>query len=155
MYVGAPTLCLHVKDLSKSIEFYEALGFSLRPGPEEALGVSAKLTQGTFAIFLMTFGSDSITFRGIDAFEIQQDLEAKGLNCLGDPLRQDDGGSQWLTEDPSGFKLFFNTHKHEMTPEFQQTKINQLLEDTEQNLRNLEASSECMNAYHEFLKTMK
>ena len=154
MYVGAANLCLRVTDLEKSIRFYAALGLSQVDG-EGVAGVSAVVRRGNFSIFLMLmFGEDSLNFRGADAFDIYEHLRGKGLELKGKPERYTDNefgddGTAWMTYDPDGHGVYFNTHLRETTPEHRQERVRQLLQDTEQDLSDLGASTECLDAFRE------
>jgi len=156
MYVGQATLCLTVKDLEESLRFYEALGLK-QVDNIGAAGVSALVHRGNFSIFLMTFGQDSLNFRGADAFDVHENLQGKGLELEGEPERytnSDKGGedgTSWMTYDPDGHGIFFNTHLSETTPDHKQAMVNGLLHNTEKDLVDLGASEECLRAFRELL----
>jgi catechol 2,3-dioxygenase-like lactoylglutathione lyase family enzyme len=155
MHVGAGNLCLRVTDLEKSIRFYAALGLSQVDG-QGVTDLSALVRRGNFSIFLMTFGEDSLNFRGADAFDIYEHLRGKRLELKGKPERytseeRGEDGTAWMTYDPDGHGVFFNTHRRETTPEHRQERVCQLLQNTEQDLVDLGASAECLDAFREVL----
>lgn len=156
MHVGAGNICLRVTDLEMSIRFYEALGLSLVEGAGVP-DLSALVRRGNFSIFLMkNFGEDSLNFRGADAFDIYEHLREQGLELKGKPERytneeRGEDGTAWMTNDPDGHGVFFNTHVRETTPEHRQERVRQLLHDTEQDLVDLGASAECMDSFREVL----
>ena len=154
MHVGAGNICLRITDLEKSVRFYEALGLSRVEGfgmPEGVPGLSALVRRGNFSIFLMKdFGEDSLNFRGADVFEISEHLRKQGLELKGKPERSSsEDGTMWMTYDPDGHGIFFNTHLRETTPEHRQERVRQALQNTEQDLVDLGASAECLFAFRE------
>lgn len=144
MYAGTVSVCLRVEDLQASVQFYEALGFSEVPGGMD--GQSAVMHRGSARLFLMNFGVDSLNFRGADAFEVRAHLERSGVAAPGMAERQDDGGTQWLTEDPDGHVLFFNTHAREMTAAHRQGEVARILAAAVQDLSDVGADSDCIEA---------
>ncbi len=137
-FAGSASLCYRVDDLDRAIQFYSALG--LKVVPEVGLpGQSCLVRRGGFSIFLMTFGVDSLNFRGIDAFDVQAQLSAAGVSINTDaPTRNPDGGSTWLFNDPDGHGVFINTHGHEMTDAHRSQKIVEVLRAALQDLTDLE-----------------
>ncbi len=102
MYVGSGNLCLRVENLERSIRFYEALGLKM-VSSEGAPGLSALMRRGNLSIFLMkNFGSDSLNVRGADAFDVYEHLCSEGLEPTSKPGHQEDGGTNWMTQDPDG-----------------------------------------------------
>jgi catechol 2,3-dioxygenase-like lactoylglutathione lyase family enzyme len=166
MFVGKATLCLRVKDLERSIRFYEALGMqALRvgqrgdgswaaagvrrcglPAPLGDVAVSPYFDAGALDIYLMCgFGGDSITFRGADVHEVREHLRREGWKLEGEPKPS----WGWSTWDPDGHGLFFNTHVEDTTPEYREAKVSELLRSTEWNLLDLGASEECLRVFRE------
>jgi len=154
MHVGAGNICLRVTDLEVSTRFYEVLGLSRVEGAGTP-GLSVLVRRGNFSIFLMeNFGEDSLNFRGADAFDIFEHLREQGLDLKGKPERytseeRGEGGTAWMTYDPDGHGVFFNTHLRETTPEHRQERVSQVLQNTEQDLVDLGASEECLLALRE------
>jgi catechol 2,3-dioxygenase-like lactoylglutathione lyase family enzyme len=145
-YAGSPFLCLRVNDVEKSVRFYEALGLTVtRREPQ-----GATVRRGNFSIYLMGFDSvDCINFRGADAFEVQEQLRKNGIEAPGKPEHTRDPGTSWMTEDPDGHKIFFNTFQSELTPAARQTRVGELLRWTEQDLVDWDASEELLQAFRE------
>ena len=144
MYTGTVSVCFRVEDLQAAVRFYEALGFSEVEGG--MAGHSAVMHRGSARFFLMNFGVDSLNFRGADAFEVRAHLERAGEHASGTAERQDDGGTQWLTEDPEGHVLFFNTHAREMTAEHCAGEVARILAAAVQDLADVGADEECIAA---------
>jgi hypothetical protein len=119
--------------------------------------LSAYVRRGNFSIFLMTFGQDSLNFRGADAFDIYEHLDAKGLELKGKPERyttEEPGegggdGTAWMTYDPDGHAIYFNTNLRETTSDHRQEQVRKLLSNTEQDLVDLGASAGCLGAIRE------
>jgi len=152
MFAGVPTLCLRVQDLSRAIRFSEALGLQA-DSAREVPGTSAHLSRGSFKLFLMQeFGTDSITFRGTDAFAVEQHLHEQNLSAPGHAKRQEDGGSHWMTEDPDGHGIFFNTHAAEMTTEHRQDLALDVIRGAARDLADLGASQELVRALGEVVQ---
>jgi catechol 2,3-dioxygenase-like lactoylglutathione lyase family enzyme len=154
MYVGAPTLCLRVKDLDRSTAFYQALGMEVY---KEVPGKRANLRRGGFKLALMTFGEKEVlNFRGVDAFAIHSHLQEKGLELVGRPERYtkeqydaDADGECWATEDPDGRDILFDTNENEKGEAAKQSRLTQLLKNTEQELVDIGASQECIQVFRE------
>jgi catechol 2,3-dioxygenase-like lactoylglutathione lyase family enzyme len=144
MYTGTASLCLRVSDLEKSIHFYEALGLTASRHPS---GIAASVRRGHFSIYLMmTFGVDSINFRGADAFDVHAHLQANGIAAKGKPEHTQQPGTAWMTEDPDGHKIYFNTSQKEREPAAKRAHVAGLLRCTEGELVDWGASEECLQA---------
>ena len=157
MYVGRPTLCLKVSNLAESKRFYQALGFEVFDESE----LRVALRRGGFSLALMTFlDQDVLNFRGEDAFEIQKQLERRGVKLPGQPERYrkaqldaDADGSCWSTVDPDGHVILFDTNENEIGPAAKQRQLSQLLKNTEQDLVDLGADDECLAAFREHVSS--
>jgi catechol 2,3-dioxygenase-like lactoylglutathione lyase family enzyme len=101
----------HVQDLSKTAEFYEALGF--RRGKEEA-------DRATFYVnwFFVTFiaqdgelpnkGSGVFLYVKVDDIDdFHQSVRSKGMKPEGEPERQAAGNREFVLRDPDGYNLTF------------------------------------------------
>lgn len=80
----------------------------------------------------------------------------QGLALKGKPKRytnneNGESGTAWMTCDPDGHGVFINTHLRETNPEYRQERVRQLLQNTEQDLVDLGASTDCLNAFREVL----
>ena len=152
MYVGSHTLCLQVKDLASARRFYEALGFRLI---EDVPGVRVVLERSNLNLALMTFlKGNCLNFRGADVFALHEYLRSEGLELGGKPERYaakqvsgDADGACWLTFDPDGNAVLFDTNANETTEAGRQRRIRQALESTGQELADLGASAECLSAF--------
>ena len=152
MYVGYPTLCLPATDLAASTLFYEALGLEeFQRVPD----IRVVLRRGTLRLALMPFLSEPwLNFRGADVFALHEHLRAGGLALEGQPQRYERGryqsdadGESWLTRDPAGHAVLFDTNRDEDAPERQPRRVAELLRSTEQELIDAGASAECLSAF--------
>jgi catechol 2,3-dioxygenase-like lactoylglutathione lyase family enzyme len=152
MYFGSPTLCLGAKDLAASRRFYESLGMEV---VEEVSGVRVVLRRGHLSLALFTFLKEAwLNFRGADVFVAFDALAQAHPGLEGAPrhyARGQDGaeadGACWLTRDPGGNAIFFDTNANEQGAEFQRRQLSRLLKDTEQALVDVGASAECLGAF--------
>jgi catechol 2,3-dioxygenase-like lactoylglutathione lyase family enzyme len=105
----------YVRDLSRTAEFYEALGF--RRGKEEP-------DRLTFYVnwFFVTFTSEDqaeaaeLANRGAglhlhikvdDIEDFYRGLVSKGMKPASEPEKRRDGGREFPLRDPDGYKLVF------------------------------------------------
>jgi catechol 2,3-dioxygenase-like lactoylglutathione lyase family enzyme len=102
----------HVRDLARTAEFYEALGF--RRGKEEP-------DQITFYVnwFFVTFNSDdnaelanedsglSVHIKVDDIEEFYSGVVSHGIKPASEPQKRRGGGREFMLRDPDGYKLVF------------------------------------------------
>jgi catechol 2,3-dioxygenase-like lactoylglutathione lyase family enzyme len=105
----------YVRDLSKTAEFYEALGF--RRGKEEP-------DRLTFYVnwFFVTFSSEDeaedaeLANKGSGVFlhikvddieEFHRGVASKGMKPASEPQKRRNGGREFMLRDPDGYKLVF------------------------------------------------
>ena len=153
MFYGSPTLCLKVEDLAASRRFYEALGFV----PFNELdGRRVVLRRGHFTLALMTFLEGNVlNFRGADVATAHKTLKSQLPELEGEPERYvpdqdneaDAAGVSWLTRDPDGNTVFFDTNENEQGAAYKQQEVSQILRNTEQALLDVGASEECLAAF--------
>jgi len=122
MELGAFSISLSVKDLSKSKEFYEALGFKEFHGDQSQGWLIMKsatavigLFQGMFEGNIMTFnpGWDSNassleTFK--DIREIQKTLKEKGIALSTEADESGSGPANCTLVDPDGNAILIDQH---------------------------------------------
>lgn len=150
MFPGLLTLCLDAKDLSGMRHFYEALGLKVHiDRPSNVL-----LNNGDVDIALMTFlDAPCLNFRGADPFEMQAVMTGAGLDLEGKPEQYDKAernadanGQSWLTRDPDGNVVFFDTNDAETGARGDALALQRVLDATSKQLINVGAPQACRDA---------
>lgn len=109
MELGKFDLCLRVKDLKKSTEFYKALGFE-NTKYEPEVGMSIMKRNGlTFALYDRYITETTLNFRGGDVFKITAALKQRGFKFESDVTIEPDGSQGASLRDPDGNLIYFNT----------------------------------------------
>lgn len=152
MYFGWPSLCLDVKDLDRATHFYQAIGMQLLPEASEP-GLRTVLRTGGFRLGLFAgIGGNCINFRGADVVAAHASLLEAFPTLVGQPAtyvpsethRADGPGTSWLTADPDGNGIFFDTLEGvEEGESFKRARVREILADAAQELESLGAS-ECL-----------
>lgn len=158
MYAGRPHFCLKSKNLDASRRFYEALGLAV---VDELPGKRIVLERASFRIMLMTFlDEDLLNFRGADAFAIHDHLDREGISAPGEPERYrkekfdaDADGVCWLTRDPDGHAILFDTNKDEEGESAARESVDLALRNAERDLIDAGASDACLEAYRQKILT--
>ena len=158
MYAGRPHFCLKSKNLDASRRFYEALGLAV---VDELPGKRIVLERASFRIMLMTFlDEDLLNFRGADAFAIHDHLDREGISASGEPERYrkekfdaDADGVGWLTRDPDGHAILFDTNKDEEGESAARESVDLALRNAERDLIDAGASDACLEAYRQKILT--
>lgn len=123
MKLGAFSVSLAVKDLAKSKEFYEKLGFSAFGGDMSQNYLIMKnedtligLFQGMFPNNILTFnpGWDS-SANNLEEFEdvreIQKTLKSKGLKLETEAKEDAQGPGSFVVMDPDGNAILVDQHR--------------------------------------------
>lgn len=122
MKLGAFSVSLSVKDLTKSKEFYETLGFSEFAGGMEQNylimkneGTLIGLFQGMFENNILTFNpgwdSNAYTLGSFDDVRsIQQTLKSKGLSLENEADESTTGPESFVVIDPDGNAILIDQH---------------------------------------------
>jgi len=122
MELGNFSISLNVKDLAKSKEFYEKLGFSVIGGTEEHNFLILKngetnigLFQGMFDKNILTFnpgwdsnGKDTQSFT--DIRELQKELKDKGVSLIKE-AEEGTGPTSCTLLDPDGNPILIDQHR--------------------------------------------
>lgn len=113
MDLGEHYLCLNVKDLEKSIEFYQKLDFKIVEDhrPENW----AVLQHNNFALALYQGHLDNnlMNFRGGDVEKIAKEGMEHGLQFSQPATSNSDGSWSAEIRDPDGNVIFLNTYPEE------------------------------------------
>ena len=112
--IGWLEVCLDVKDLKKSIEFYRKLGFWLSFGALEEGWVVMESDQVVIALYQGHIRKNLLNFRGGDIQNIADTLRERGIALKSDVEMEPDGSLGCTVEDPDGNIIFFNTHPDEL-----------------------------------------
>jgi catechol 2,3-dioxygenase-like lactoylglutathione lyase family enzyme len=122
MKLGAFSISIAVKDLKKSKEFYETLGFSIFGGDFKQNYLILKndttligLFQGMFENNILTFNpgwdSNAQTLENFeDVREIQQKLKVKGINLQTEADETTTGPASFVVLDPDGNAILVDQH---------------------------------------------
>ena len=151
MFPGLVTFCLNVKDLAGMRHFYEALGLKVHIDQPS----SVLLNNGDVDIALMTFLDEPcLNFRGADPFEMHDVMTTEGLQLEGKPeqykkekYNADADGRNWITRDPDGNNVFFDTNEGEIGPKGNALALQRVLDATAKQLINVGASDACCKAF--------
>jgi len=122
MDLGAFSVCLAVKDIHASKEFYEKLGFTQRSGDISQNWVVLKngnvvigLFQGMFDKNIMTFSlgwdQDAKELKEyVDVRDIQKEFKKKGVRLSREANEETSGPEHFILEDPDGNKIMFDQY---------------------------------------------
>jgi len=122
MDLGAFSVCLAVKDIHASKEFYEKLGFTQRSGDISQNSVVLKngnvvigLFQGMFDKNIMTFSpgwdQDAKELKEyVDVRDIQKEFKKKGVRLSREANEETSGPEHFILEDPDGNKIMFDQY---------------------------------------------
>ena len=122
MKLGAFSISLAVKDLQKSREFYEKLGFSKYAGDMERNYLIMKnestligLFQGMFENNILTFNpgwdQDAQTLENFDDVrEIQKHLKSNGVTFTKEVDESPSGPASFVIVDPDGNAILVDQH---------------------------------------------
>lgn len=111
--IGALDVCLKVKDIDASVEFYGKLGFRQAEG-ERDKGWSVQERNGVrIGLFRDHIKENILNFRGGDVGKIVRELEKRGLKPYDVRLLNEQGIGNAHVKDPDGNVIFFDTTPEE------------------------------------------
>lgn len=122
MNLGAFSSSLSVNDLTKSKEFYEALGFVVFAGSMEKKYLIMKNENALIGLFQGMFEGNLLTFnpgwnenaQPLDQFDdiraIQQDLKNKEISLITEVANDSSGPASFMLEDPDGNMILIDQH---------------------------------------------
>lgn len=122
MKVGAFSISLSVKDITKSKEFYETLGFSVFAGQLENKYLIMKNGDALVGLFQDMFEGNIITFNPgwnqsagtIEDFDdvraIQRHLKASGVKLIKEADESTKGPESITMTDPDGNTILIDQH---------------------------------------------
>ena len=122
MSIGAFSLSLAVKDIKRSLEFYQKLGFSKFHGEIDQGWLILSdgdtkigLFQGMFEKNMLTFNpgwsSEAQTLESFtDVRDIQKRLKADGIACVTEADETTSGPASFMILDPDGNPVLIDQH---------------------------------------------
>lgn len=123
MELGAFSISLNVKDIKRSKEFYEKLGFKSLGGDIEQNWLILKNGDTVIGLFQGMFENNILTFNpgwnqnaeNLDEFtdvrEIQRELKKKGINLIKEADKATEGPEYITLEDPDGNQILIDQHR--------------------------------------------
>ncbi|WP_406946008.1 VOC family protein [Halobacillus sp. SY10] len=123
MELGAFSVSLTVKDINKSKDFYEKLGFQSFGGDPSQNWLIMKNGSCVIGLFQGMFEKNILTFNpgwnqqaeNIDSFtdvrELQNQLKQKGIEILSEADETSEGPESFTIEDPDGNPILIDQHR--------------------------------------------
>jgi lactoylglutathione lyase len=123
MKLGAFSVSLNVKDIHKSKEFYENLGFQSLGGDISQNWLILKNENTIIGLFQGMFEKNILTFNpgwnenaeNLDSFtdvrDLQKQLKEKGINMLTEVIESTEGPAHFIIEDPDGNQILVDQHR--------------------------------------------
>lgn len=109
LVLGRFELCLNVKDIHKSLEFYRKLGFSETQGDVDKGWAIIRHGNCILGLYQGHIGNNAMNFRGGEVFKIAEVLKSKGLTFEIDAHKEADESDGAVLKDPDGNVIYFNT----------------------------------------------
>jgi len=122
MKLGAFSVSLNVKDIKKSKQFYDNLGFSVFAGDMDNNYLIMKNGNSLIGLFQGMFENNILTFNPgwdenadkLDSFEdvreIQQQLKNKGIKLETEADENTSGPASFMLIDPDGNSILIDQH---------------------------------------------
>jgi catechol 2,3-dioxygenase-like lactoylglutathione lyase family enzyme len=122
MKLGAFSISLAVKDLKKSQEFYEKLGFTIFGGDHTMNYLIMKNGNSLIGLFQGMFDNNIITFNPgwdengnlVESFndvrEIQKKLKRENISLLSEANETTTGPANLIVVDPDGNQILIDQH---------------------------------------------
>ena len=123
MKLGAFSIGLNVKDIHKSKEFYENLGFKILGGDISKNYLVMKNENAIIGLFQGMFDKNILTFNpgwdenaeNLESFtdvrELQKLLKEKGMNLQAEADESSEGPAFITIEDPDGNPILIDQHR--------------------------------------------
>ncbi len=123
MEFGAFSVSLAVKDIQKSRDFYEAIGFTVVLGDQAQNWLIMRNGETTIGLFQDMFEANILTFNpgwdssagNLDSFTdvriLKKDFAAKGLDILSEAGEENEGPASFSLVDPDGNSILFDQHR--------------------------------------------
>ncbi|WP_264737558.1 VOC family protein [Cytobacillus firmus] len=123
MKLGAFSVSLTVKDIKKSKEFYEKLGFEALGGDIAQNWLILKNENCVIGLFQAMFEKNILTFNpgwnqnaeNLEGFtdirNLQKQLKEKGIHIINEADESGSGPASFTLEDPDGNAILFDQHR--------------------------------------------
>ncbi len=123
MKLGAFSISLNVKDIHKSKEFYENLGFKILGGDISKNYLVMKNENAIIGLFQGMFDKNILTFNpgwdenaeNLESFtdvrKLQKLLKEKGMNLQAEADESSEGPAFITIEDPDGNPILIDQHR--------------------------------------------
>ncbi|WP_394578364.1 VOC family protein [Cytobacillus firmus] len=123
MKLGAFSVSLTVKDIKKSKEFYEKLGFETFGGNIEQNWLILKNENCVIGLFQGMFEKNILTFNPgwnqnaenleefTDIRDLQKQLKEQGIAIINEANESGSGPASFTLEDPDGNAILFDQHR--------------------------------------------
>ncbi|MFD1607801.1 VOC family protein [Oceanobacillus luteolus] len=123
MELGAFSISLNVKDIKKSKEFYEKLGFKTLGGDMEQNWLILKNGDTVIGLFQGMFDKNLLTFNPgwdqnaenleefTDVRELQKELKKNGIKLIQEADETTEGPAFITLEDPDGNPILIDQHR--------------------------------------------
>lgn len=107
-------VCLNVRNISLSLEFYQKLGFVHVGGETEDGWAVLENDACRISLYQGHLEGNVLNFRGGDIQKIGDTLKERGLTLKSDVEMEPDGSLGCQIVDPDGNLIYFNTHPDEL-----------------------------------------
>ena len=123
MELGAFSISLKVKDIKKSVEFYEKLGFTYKGGNIDQNWIVLKNGSTVIGLFQGYLEENTLTFNPgwdqsasevnpfTDVREIQKKLKEKGMKVDREADEKTTGPEYIILKDPDGNPILIDQHR--------------------------------------------
>jgi lactoylglutathione lyase len=123
MKLGSFSVSLNVKDVQKSKEFYENLGFEVFGGDIAQNWLIMKNESYFIGLFQGMFDKNILTFNpgwnenaeNLDSFmdvrDLQKELKSKGIKIISEADESSEGPASFTLEDPDGNPILIDQHR--------------------------------------------
>ena len=123
MELGAFSISLKVKDIKKSVEFYEKLGFTYKAGNIDQNWIVLKNGSSVIGLFQGYIEENTLTFNPgwdqsasevnpfTDVREIQKKLKEKGVKVDREANETTKGPEYIVLKDPDGNSILIDQHR--------------------------------------------
>jgi len=114
MNIGYIELCLNVKDLQKSLDFYHKLGFEDVSVFLKEKWAILQYSENILGLFEGHIQENCLNFRGGNVKKLIEEFDHLGIPFESVPVLNDDGSGSAFLRDPDGNLLFFDTAPEEL-----------------------------------------